>query len=199
MAAGVMAGGLMQPKDILDYWFSGRVQMLCFERDDAFDAEIQARFGDAVAEAQAGGFEGWRATPEGALALLILIDQMARNIYRGSPQAFAGDARALAIAQQMVDSGFDRGFTFVQRRFTYLPFEHSEDRAVQKRSLALFGALAVECAAEHDVEAAVQLLYAARHAEIVFRFGRYPHRNACLGRISTQEEEAFLKEPHSSF
>ena len=121
MAAGVMAGSVMQPKDVLDYWFSGRVQMLCFERDDAFDAEIRARFGDAVAEAQAGGFEDWRATPEGALALLILIDQMARNIYRGSPQAFAGDARALAIAQQMVNAGFDRGFTFVQRRFTTCP------------------------------------------------------------------------------
>jgi uncharacterized protein (DUF924 family) len=190
---------MMQPKDVLDYWFSGRVQLLCFERDDAFDAEIRARFGDAVAQAQAGGFEAWRSTPEGALALLILIDQMARNIYRGSPQAFAGDARGLAIAQQMVDAGLDRGFNFAQRRFTYLPFEHSEDRAVQKHSLALFGALAVECAAEHDVEAAVQLYYAARHAEIVFRFGRYPHRNACLGRISTPEEEAFLKEPHSSF
>jgi uncharacterized protein (DUF924 family) len=186
-------------QDVLDFWFSDRVQMLCFERDDAFDAEIKAKFGDAVAEAQAGGFEDWRATPEGALALLILLDQMPRNIHRGSPQAFASDGRALAVATQMVDAGFDRGFTFVQRRFTYLPFEHSEDRAVQKRALALFGALAVECAAEHDVDAAVQLTYAARHAEIVFRFGRYPHRNAVLGRVSTPEEEAFLKEPMSGF
>jgi uncharacterized protein (DUF924 family) len=189
----------MQPKEVLDFWFSDRVQRLCFERDDAFDAEIRTRFGTAVAEAQAGGFEDWRATPEGTLALVILIDQMPRNIHRGSPQAFAGDARALAIAEQMIAAGFDRGFSFVQRRFTYLPFEHSEDRQVQKRSLALFGALAVECAPEHDVEAAVQLLYAARHAEIIFRFGRYPHRNACLGRVSTPEEVAFLKEPISSF
>jgi uncharacterized protein (DUF924 family) len=189
----------MQPEDILDFWFSERVQRLCFERDAAFDAEIRTRFGATVTQAQAGGFEDWRKTPKGALALLILIDQMPRNIHRGSPQAFAGDARALAIAQQMIDAGFDRGFSFVQRRFTYLPFEHSEDRSVQKRSLALFGALAVECAPEHDVEAAVQLLYAARHAEIIFRFGRYPHRNDCLGRVSTAEEEAFLKEPISSF
>ncbi|GAB2177988.1 hypothetical protein DLREEDagr8_35460 [Dongia sp. agr-C8] len=152
-----------------------------------------------MAAAQAGGFEEWRATPEGALALLILIDQMSRNIYRGSPKAFAGDARALAIAEQMVADGVDRSFSFVQRRFTYLPFEHSEDPKVQKRALALFGALAVECATEHNVDGAVQLLYAARHAEIIFRFGRYPHRNAVLGRVSTPAEEAFLKDPMSSF
>jgi uncharacterized protein (DUF924 family) len=190
---------MIQPKAVLDFWFSDRVQRLCFERDDAFDAEIHSQFGETVAEAQGGGFECWRATPEGALALLILLDQMPRNIHRGSPQAFASDARALAIAQQMVDAGFDRAFTFTRKRFTYLPFEHSEDRTVQKRSLALFGALAVECAAENDAEAAAQLLYAARHAEIIFRFGRYPHRNLCLGRVSTPEEEAFLKEPISSF
>jgi uncharacterized protein (DUF924 family) len=189
----------MQPKEVLDFWFSERVQKLCFERDDAFDAEIRAKFGDAVAKAQAGGFEDWRATPEGALALLILIDQMSRNIHRGSPQAFAGDARALAVANGIVNAGWDRGFTFTQRRFTYLPFEHSEDPTVQKRALALFGALAVDCAPEHNVEGAMQLFYAARHAEIVFRFGRYPHRNAVLGRASTPEEEAFLKQPHSSF
>jgi uncharacterized protein (DUF924 family) len=189
----------MKPEDVLDFWFTDRVQQLCFERDDAFDAEIRAKFGEAVAAAQAGGFEEWRTTPQGALALVILIDQMSRNIYRGRPQAFAGDARALAIAQAMVAAGFDRGFSFLQRRFTYLPFEHSEDPKVQKQALALFGALAVECAPEHNVDGAVQLLYAARHAEIIFRFGRYPHRNACLGRVSTPEEEAFLKEPISSF
>ena len=190
---------MMQPGDVLAFWFSERVQRLCFERNDAFDAEIREQFGDAVAAAQAGGFEEWRATPEGALALVILIDQMSRNIYRGSPQAFAGDPRALAVAQQLVDTEADRRFGFTQRRFTYLPFEHSEDSKVQKQALKLFGALAVECAPEHNVDAAVQLLYAARHAEIIFRFGRYPHRNAVLGRASTPEEDAFLKEPISSF
>ncbi len=189
----------MQPKEVLDFWFCERVQKLCFERDDAFDAEIRTKFGDAVEKARAGGFEDWRATPEGALALLILLDQMPRNIYRGSAQAFASDAKALDVATQMVEAGFDRGLTFTQKRFTYLPFEHSEDRAAQKRALALFGALAVECAPKDDATGAAQLLYAARHAEIVFRFGRYPHRNACLGRVSTPEEEAFLKEPNSSF
>jgi uncharacterized protein (DUF924 family) len=190
---------VIQPRDVLDFWFCERVQLLCFEKDDAFDAEIRAQFGDAVAAAQEGGFAEWQATPQDALALVILLDQMPRNIYRGSPRAFASDPRALAVAEAIIASGADRGFTFTQRRFTYLPFEHSEDRDVQKRSLALFGALAVECAAEHDVKAAEQLLYAARHAEIIFRFGRYPHRNTCLGRLSTPAEEAFLKEPISSF
>lgn len=189
----------IEPHDVLDFWFTERVQRLCFERNDAFDAELRTLFGAAVSEAQAGGFEGWCQTPEGALALLILLDQMSRNIYRGSPQAFAGDARALAIAMQAVEMGFDRRFPFPMRRFLYLPFEHSEDPAVQKRALALFGALAVECEPEHNVDAAVQLIYAARHAEIIFRFGRYPHRNAVLDRASTPEEEAFLKEPLSSF
>lgn len=189
----------MQPKEVLDFWFTERVLKLCFERDDAFDAELRATFGTEVAEAQAGGFEDWRATPEGTLALLILLDQMSRNIYRNSPQAFAGDARALAIAEQAVAAGLERGFPFRWRRFFYLPYEHSEDPKVHKRAMALFAALAVDCADEDNVEAAVQLFYAARHAEIVFRFGRYPHRNAVLGRVSTPEEEAFLKEPMSSF
>jgi uncharacterized protein (DUF924 family) len=187
------------PGTVLDFWFCDRVQLLCFEKDDAFDAEIREKFGDAVAAAEEGGFAEWQATPEGALALVILLDQMPRNIYRGTPRAFASDRRALAIAQQMVNSGFDRGFSFVRKRFTYLPFEHSEDPKVQKQALKLFGALAVECAEEHNAAAATQLLYAARHAEIIFRFGRYPHRNACLGRVSTPAEEAFLKDPMSSF
>jgi uncharacterized protein (DUF924 family) len=189
----------MQPKTILDFWFSERVQRLCFERDAAFDAEIRTQFGAAVAQAQAGGFEDWSAAPRDALALVILLDQMPRNIHRGSPQAFAGDARALGVAEHIIASGWDRGFSFTERRFTYLPFEHSEDPKVHKRGLALFADLAVGCADAHNVEGAVQLLYAARHAEIIFRFGRYPHRNACLGRISTPEEEAFLKEPMSAF
>jgi uncharacterized protein (DUF924 family) len=189
----------MQPQEVLDYWFTDRVQALCFERDADFDAEIRSRFGEAVAEAQSGGFEEWRTTPEGTLALVILIDQMSRNIHRGSALAFAGDARALEIARQAVEAGFDRHLTFTQRRFLYLPFEHSEDPTVHKQGLALFASLAVDCAPEHNVDAAVQLVYAARHAEIVFRFGRYPHRNAVLGRVSTPEEEAFLNEPMSSF
>ena len=189
----------MQPQQILDFWFTERVQAACFERNDAFDAEIRGLFGDAVAEAQSGGYRAWRDTAEGTLALLILLDQMSRNIYRGSPRAFAGDGLGLETAEWAVTAGFDRQFQFPRRRFVYLPFEHSEDPAVQKRGLELFCALTLEADAEYSAEAANQLVYAARHAEIIFRFGRYPHRNVVLGRISTPEEEAFLLQPNSSF
>jgi uncharacterized protein (DUF924 family) len=175
------------------------VQKLCFERDAAFDAEIREHFGAAVAGAETGGLQGWRETPEGSLALILLLDQMTRNIHRGTPQAFASDALALGVAEHAVAAGFDRHFTFPRRRFVYLPYEHSEDSAVQKRGLALFCAMVLESGPEHDAGAAEQLVYAARHAEIVFRFGRFPHRNAVLGRASTPEELAFLQEPMSSF
>jgi len=187
------------PESVLAFWFSEQARSLLFEKDAAFDAEIRTRFGAAVAQAQSGALEHWCQDARGTLALLILLDQMARNIHRGSPLAFAGDARALATAERAVASGFDRGFPFQMRRFFYLPHEHSEDPAVQERSLELFADLAVSCATEDRAEAEEQFDYARRHAAIVARFGRYPHRNACLGRPSTPEEEAFLLQPGSSF
>ena len=184
---------------VLDFWFSERAQALSFERNEAFDAEIRDAFGAAVAEAQIGGYQDWSGTPEGTLALLILLDQMPRNIHRGSPQAFLGDPRALEIAGKAIEAGFDRHFAFPRRRFFYLPFEHSENPVVQNRSLELFSALAVEAAPEHRAVAEEQLHYAKLHAEIIIRFGRYPHRNTVLSRVSTPEELAFLKGPNSSF
>jgi uncharacterized protein (DUF924 family) len=133
------------------------------------------------------------------LALLILLDQMARNVHRGDSCAFAGDDRALSIAMRAVAKGFDGGFDFAHRRFFYLPYEHSEDPAVQQRSLALFADLAATCAHEDKAEAEDQCVYARRHADIIARFGRFPHRNDCLGRPCTPEERAFLAEPNSSF
>jgi len=187
------------PEDVLDFWFSDRARPLWFEKDPAFDEEIRARFGAAIAAAQSGAFEDWCGDARCTLALLILLDQMARNIHRGKPHAFAGDARALGIAERAIAAGFDRGFAFPWRRFFYLPHEHCEDPAVQARSLELFAALAVEAAAEHRSEAEEQLDYARRHADIIARFGRYPHRNAALGRDCTPEELAFLAGPDSSF
>jgi uncharacterized protein (DUF924 family) len=189
----------LAPGAVLDFWFSDRAQPLWFEKDPGFDAEIRESFGAAVDAAQAGAFEDWRDSAEGTLALLILLDQMARNIHRGNPCAFAGDTRALAIAMQAVAEGSDRGFDFQHRRFFYLPYEHSEDPAVQARSLELFADLAATCAPHEKAEADEQFVYAKRHADIIARFGRYPHRNDCLGRPCTAEERAFLAGPDSSF
>ncbi len=194
-----MSAALPEPKAVLEFWFSDRARPLWFEKSKDFDDEIRRHFGAAVDHAQAGGFEHWRASPDGTLALLILLDQMSRNIHRGSPRAFAGDPRALKIAMQAVADGIDRGFDFIHRRFFYLPYEHCEDPAVQARSLQLFADLAATCAPHEREEAEDQYLYAQKHADIIARFGRYPHRNDCLGRTCTPDELAFLAEWDSPF
>ena len=190
---------MSDPRSVLDFWFAARARELWFEKDKAFDDEIRARFGATVHQAQAGAFGEWAESPTGCLALLILIDQMARNIYRGAAKAFLGDTRALAIANEAIRRGFDRGLPFQQRRFFYLPFEHAEDMANQDRSIELFTRLRDETTGPERDEAEVQLDYAHRHRDIIRRFGRYPHRNEALGRPSTEEEIEFLKQPGSSF
>jgi uncharacterized protein (DUF924 family) len=185
---------------ILTFWFGPQdarsdrtARDVWFRKDVAFDAEIRARFGDATAVALAGGYGEWCATAEGALARVLLLDQFTRNIHRETPAAFAGDARALATAQYAIDRGFDRALDRFGRWFLYLPFEHAEDRGMQERSLALFGALA------RETGLAAPLEWAQKHAEVIARFGRYPHRNVILGRVSTPEELAFLDQPGSRF
>ena len=185
---------------ILAFWFGPQDSVsrntardLWFRKDAAFDAEIRARFGDATAVALAGGYGEWCVTPEGALARVLLLDQFTRNIHRDTPAAFAGDARALATAQDAIDRGLDRALDHNGRWFLYLPFEHAEDRVMQERSLALFGALARESGLAAPLE------WAQKHADVIARFGRYPHRNAILGRVPTPEEIAFLAEPGSRF
>ena len=185
---------------ILDFWFGPRhspvrntARDVWFRKDAAFDAEIRIRFGDATAIALAGGYGEWCAAPEGALARVLLLDQFTRNIHRDTPVSFAGDARALATAQDTVDRGLDHALDPHGRWFLYLPFEHAEDHAAQQRSLALFGALAEETGLAAPLE------WAKKHAEVVARFGRYPHRNSILGRTSTPEELAFLDQPGSRF
>ena len=183
-------------RDILAFWFgpAPRVERAeWFRKDDAFDATIRARFGDAVEAASDGAYAEWTATPHGALARILLTDQFARNIFRGTPRAFAGDPVALATAMQVVAGGHDRKLEPLERWFLYLPYEHSESSDVQILSLALFQMLADETGVRDA------LVWAERHAVIVRRFGRYPHRNAILGRPSTPDEIAFLREPGSSF
>jgi len=195
-----------ETKDLLDdraaqvraFWFGEPATTTplaaWFRKDAAFDARIREGFGALVETALAGGLRAWDTTPAGTLARILVLDQFTRNSFRDSARAFAGDALALAAAQALVASGGDRALTPLQRWFAYLPFEHAEDLAMQRQSMALFTALA-----EEHPELADARHWAQKHFEIVERFGRYPHRNALLGRDSTPEEAAFLLQPGSSF
>ncbi len=183
-------------RDILDFWFGPpphAVRAEWFRKDSAFDATIRERFGGAVEAALGGAYRDWRGDPRGALARVLLLDQFTRNAYRDTPRAFAGDPDALATAIPVVDAGLDGGLDAFERWFLYLPFEHAEDPAMQERSIALFARL------RDETGHAAPLEWAEKHAAVVRRFGRYPHRNAILGRTSTPEEIAFLLEPGSRF
>ena len=190
-----------QAQTVLDFWFLppdnpgyGQSRAEWFRKDEAFDARIAERFGALIDDALAGGLRAWEATPHGALARLIVLDQLTRNVHRGTPRAFAGDAQALALAQSLTDQGLDQQLPPMLRAFAYLPFEHAEDLAMQARAVELFQLLSQ---AQPGFES--MLDYAQRHQEVIARFGRFPHRNAILGRPSTPQEVAFLRQPGSSF
>jgi uncharacterized protein (DUF924 family) len=194
-----MIANLPLRDEILDFWFGnpdspdyGKPRAEWFRKDAAFDAVMRVRFGEAVEAALAGGCNDWH-DPRGALARILLLDQFTRNIYRDTPRAFAGDALALSIAQQGVARGDDTELIPVERWFFYMPFEHAESTQAQQRSVELFARLAT------DTATADQLEWAERHAVIISRFGRFPHRNAILGRTSTPEEIEFLATPGSGF
>jgi uncharacterized protein (DUF924 family) len=188
-----------KPNDILELWFSDRVRPLWFSRSDAFDEELRTRFGALVASAIDGGFEDWRTDPESTLALVLALDQFPRNLYRGTPRAFAGDRRARDVVSAAIARGDDQRHSLERRMFLYMPFQHSEELADQERAVELFTRWANEHQGEERAKAEEDLKYAHRHCEIIRRFGRFPHRNATLGRTSTPEEIAFLDEPMSSF
>jgi uncharacterized protein (DUF924 family) len=186
---------------VLDFWFGraddpehGQPRKRWFEKNDAFDAQIRERFGALIERALRGELAHWTATPLGALAQIVVLDQFTRNVFRGSARAFAGDALALSAARALVASGGYRTLNGVQRQFVFLPFEHAEDLAAQREALRLFGEL------ERDDPVVGDLVsWAQRHLDIIERFGRFPHRNAALGRASTAEEIEFLKQPGSGF
>jgi uncharacterized protein (DUF924 family) len=169
------------PADIIAFW-SEAGPARWYKKDDAFDAEIRDRFEAAHHGAARGEFAAWEDSAQGALALLILLDQFPRNIYRDSAHAFAADGLAQSIAVRAIDSGHDRAVEMPMRIFFYMPLEHTEDLSMQSRCCALF-----EAAGNAEY-----LRYAHLHRDIIVRFGRFPHRNACLGRASTPEEIAFL-------
>lgn len=183
-------------REVLDFWFgvpAAAPRMEWFRKDEAFDAEIRRRFGALHAAAAVGELDAWRASAEPMLALVIVLDQFSRNLFRGDARAFAQDAYALDCAKQAVARHDDLALLPVQRQFLYLPFEHSEDLGDQERGVELMLAL------DAFEETRGISSWAVKHRDIVARFGRFPHRNAALGRASTAEELEFLKQPGSSF
>ena len=174
---------------ILDFWFTQTPREKWFKKDPAFDVSLQERFGDLVSHALGGRLDMWAKTKDGTRALILLLDQMTRNIHRDTPLAFAGDEMALALALRAIDSGYLDDGQNPENLFILMPLMHSEDIAMHQKAEPLFKA--------HAPELALKSLY--QHTVIIERFGHYPHRNSILGRPSTEEEIAFLKEPHSSF
>lgn len=181
---------MSDPGAVLDFWFKEHGPANWFAKDDAFDALIRDRFAATLERAARGRHDGWMDDgPRGGLALIVVLDQFSRNLYRDDARAFANDGKALALAKRMVDEGGDAELSADERPFVYLPFEHSESIEDQVRCIDLFTALG-----RPDL-----LEWAKKHKVIIDRFGRFPHRNAALGRESTPEEIAFLAEPGSSF
>ena len=191
----------MTPVDeILEFWFgpgfgpgATAYQERWFRPDPAFDAEVTARFAELHGRAVAEELDRWGDQARPCLALVLVLDQFPRNMFRASPRAFASDGQALAIVRRAIAHGLDRELPAAGRLFLYLPFQHSEAVADQRRSVELSRTIAT------DPGSGENLAYALRHLEVIERFGRFPHRNAVLGRPSTSEEEAFLKLPGSSF
>lgn len=184
---------------VLAFWFAPERAEHWFAASAAFDEAIRTGFAADAEAAAAGRLHDWAATPPGWLALLILLDQFPRNLHRGDPRAWAQDVGAQQLALSGIAEGFDRRLPALQRVFAYLPLEHAESRVLQCRSVALFEALCAEVPAEERPRYAGFLDYARRHCEVIARFGRFPHRNAVLGRASTAEELAYLAQPGAGF
>lgn len=194
--------------EVLEFWFgdlpaSDAVPAerfrLWFGGGEEVDRLIRDRFGDDLGRAMRGEYDHWLESPRGTLALIVLLDQFPRNIHRGTDRAYACDERALLLCLAGMEQGHDLELAIAERAFFYLPLEHSEDLGMQRRSVRAFEALLAAAPAAMKEMCTGFLDYAVRHRRIIERFGRFPHRNAVLGRPSTAEEEAFLREPGSSF
>jgi len=174
---------------ILDFWFEELTPKQWYAVDHELDGEMNERFSALLARAEKSELEFWRTTAEGRLAEVILLDQFSRNIYRGTAKAFSNDVVALVLAQEAVRHRFDEQLDVAQRAFLYMPYMHSESPEIHQKAVQLFK----QPGLEHNLE------FEFKHKVIIDRFGRYPHRNEMLGRVSTSEESEFLKEPGSSF
>jgi uncharacterized protein (DUF924 family) len=181
--------GVCTPDEVHEFWFVRCGRKEWFSKDIELDIEIRTRFAATHLSLARDVGEEWRASPEGRLAAIIVLDQFPRNIYRATPLAFATDGLALREAKLAVAAGADQAVEGIRRTFFYMPFEHSEDMAEQDRSVALFAALGDE--EYHD--------YAIRHREVIATYGRFPHRNAIIGRPSSEAELGYLSRPGSGF
>jgi len=188
------------PEEVLAFWFGregeedyGVFREAWFTKDPDFDREIRDRFEDVYEDGVAGELEVWKEEARSCLALIIVLDQFPRNMFRGEARMYVADGLALAAARYAVEHAYDRELPPFQRMFVYLPFEHSENLEDQRFSLELFRRLAEQTGSEDLI------IYAMRHLRVIERFGRFPHRNEILGRLTTPEEAEFLKEPGSSF
>jgi uncharacterized protein (DUF924 family) len=199
----------VQPHEkILDFWF-GNIdrtaapdndkQTLWFKKSDETDQEIREKFSADLDALKAGKYENWSNDPDRCLALIILTDQFTRNIFRNSPESFAYDPIALKNALLAIEKGYDQQYHLNKRFFFYMPLEHSEDIAIQKKNLQLFQEMVDTSPEDQKKQMAFFKDYADQHYKIIEEFGRFPHRNKTLGRVSTPEEIAFLEKPGSSF
>jgi len=175
--------------DVIDFWFTEIEPKQWWQKDLEFDQLIKNRFGALHQQANAGELFQWRTSAQGSLAEVIILDQFSRNIYRDKPESFASDPLALALAQTAISKGLDMALSESERSFLYLPFMHSESQVIHKQAVSLYEALGN----------AGNLDFELKHKVIIDEFGRYPHRNHILGRQSSPEEIAFLKQPGSSF
>jgi uncharacterized protein (DUF924 family) len=171
-------------QEVLDFWFAEDTRKRWYDSTPAFDRLCRERFGALVDQAAAGRLDAWQATADGALALCLLLDQLPRNMFRGTPRAFETDAKAVAVAGSAIDRGLDQALDLERRKILYLPFMHSVVLADQERAVLLYQPLGDD----------YTLSFATDHADIIRRFGRFPHRNAILGRDSTAAERAFLED-----
>ncbi len=178
-------------RDILDFWFEETQPAQWFQVNPEFDAVIKDRFDDAYDKGARGIFDDWKTDSDGCLALCILLDQFPRNMYRGTPKAFATDGRALVVAKFALAKGFDQVLVPIKRRFLYLPFEHSENLNDQRKCVELFDKMKKDDPLGYD--------YALRHLKIIEQYGRFPHRNKILSRMNTPEEEEYLAKAGSGF
>ena len=180
---------MIEKEEILNFWFKECKPEQWFKKNEDFDQMIENRFSSAIENAIAGNLGNWEKSETGCLALIILLDQFTRNVFRDTPRAFAGDKRALALSQLCCDKDYLTNPDIQRRQFMLMPMMHSENLAVQEAALPLFK----KYASGKDYK------YAEKHRDIIVRFGRFPHRNVILGRKSTNEELEFLKQPGSSF